>query len=71
MRPDRIVRRHVRTKFLITMKDGSTWRGVLMEADELTLSLFDAEALGADGTPTPADNQVLLPRGDVAYMQIV
>ncbi len=71
LRPDRIVRNHLRTKFLITTHGGQTWRAVLMEADEHTLSLFDVESLAPDGTATPADGQVLLPRGDVAYMQIV
>jgi hypothetical protein len=67
---DRLVRQKLRTKLLITTKDDQTWRAVLMEADSLTLSLFDAEHIAADGTATKADGMVLLPRADVAYMQI-
>lgn len=69
-RVDRIVRASLRRKLLITTKDGHTWRAVLMEADANTLSLLEAEHISSDGTATKADGQVLVPRGDVAYMQI-
>lgn len=69
MRRDRIIKAKLRRKLLITTRDGQTWRAVLMEADEYTLSLFDAEVLDADGGATKADGQVLLPRADVAYFQ--
>jgi small nuclear ribonucleoprotein (snRNP)-like protein len=68
-RSDRIVRRYLRTKFLITMKNGQTWSAVLMEVDEHSLSLADTEFINPDGTRTPAEGQVFLPRADVAYMQ--
>jgi hypothetical protein len=69
VRPDRVVRQHLRTKFLITTKAGMTWEAILMDADQTSLMLFDAVAIGPDGSRTKADGQVFLPRGDVAYMQ--
>jgi len=67
--PDRILQRLVRTRFLVATRTGATWDGVLMEADERSVVLRDAKVIGTDGTETPADGEVLIPRGDVAYMQ--
>jgi small nuclear ribonucleoprotein (snRNP)-like protein len=69
MRPDRIVRSSVRCRFLVTLKSGLTWDGILYEADVMTLVLRDAKAIGADGSKVEADSEVFLPRADVAYMQ--
>ena len=68
-RPDRIVRRQLSTRFVITMKSGQTWDALLIEADRLTLSLADVSSISSDGSRTRADGQVFLPRLDVAYMQ--
>lgn len=69
-RADRIVKQHLRTKFLITLKTGTTWSGLLVDADASTLQLIDAEVFDADGTSTKADGRVFLPRADLAYMQL-
>jgi small nuclear ribonucleoprotein (snRNP)-like protein len=69
MHPDRIVRSLRRTEFVVTMKTGQTWRGVLTEADEHTLTLMAVTEIAHDGTVTQADGQIFLPRSDVAYMQ--
>lgn len=68
-RPDRIVQGLLRHRFLVTSVHGSTWDGVLMEADPMTLVLRDATVIGTDGTKTKADGEILIPRADVAYMQ--
>jgi hypothetical protein len=69
VRSDRIVRKHLRARFIVTMKAGETWSGVLLDTDRLTLCLADVSAISPDGQATPADGQVFLPRVDVAYMQ--
>lgn len=68
-RSDRVVKRYLRTRFLITTKENRTWEGLLVEADDRSLLLLHAELIAADGTRTAADGQVFLPRADVAYMQ--
>lgn len=68
-RPDRIVRTHLRSRFVITTKDDKTWNAVLLDADATTLVLADVEALAPDGSATKADGHIYLPRVDVAYMQ--
>lgn len=67
--PDRIMRGLVRSKFLLTTKADQTWEGVLLEVDDNCLVLAEAALVEHDGSKTPADGQVLLPRRDVAYMQ--
>lgn len=69
MRLDRVVRQYLRTRFQITMKGGQSWTGVLLEVDDRTLRLSEASLINPDGTDTPADGSVFLPRADVAYMQ--
>lgn len=70
-RADRVLRRHLRVRHLITTKSGQTWSAVVMDVDERTISLVDTEAVESDGTRTRADGTVFLPRADVAYMQVV
>lgn len=69
MRRDRILRALVRHPFIVTMTDGQTWRGVVMDADDRTVVLRQAEAVGRDGDAVEADGEVLLPRHAIAYMQ--
>lgn len=68
-RADRVVRRLLRTEFLVTMKTGQTWQGILLEVDDRTLVLHSAAEIQPDGTRVSADGQIYLPRSDVAYMQ--
>lgn len=59
----------VRTEFVVTMKSGQTWQGVLTEVDVNTLALRSAVQVEADGSRVAADGFIYLPRSDVAYMQ--
>lgn len=68
-RADRIVRMYLRDRFLITTHEGKTFGGVLVDADDRTLVLAEVDSYSPDGVPTRVDNQLFLPRGDVAYMQ--
>lgn len=69
-RPDRVVRTHLRQRFLVTTKSGQAWSGLLVDADATTVLLANVQSLAPDGTATDADGQVFLPRADVAYMQL-
>ena len=69
MRADRILRKHLRTRFIITTKAGQTWDGLVLDADDRIIILADVESVGSDGTRTSAAGQVFIPRPDVAYMQ--
>jgi len=71
MRRDRIMREYLRHRMVITMKNNATWDGVVMDADERTISLRDVSAVQADGSRVSADGDVLLSRADIAYSQFV
>jgi hypothetical protein len=68
-RPDRILRALVRQRFLLTTHQGQTWDGVVMEVDERSIVLREASTVSVGGEKVAADGEVLIPRGDVAYMQ--
>lgn len=69
MRADKVVRQHIRSRFLITMTDDKTWDGVLYDADQNTLVVRDASHVNSDGSRLTVDGELFLPRLDVAYMQ--
>jgi hypothetical protein len=69
---DRLVRRRLRDQFVVTLKDGQAFHGVLFEADGRSFVLRDARVVVADGARhVPVDGELLVARADVAYMQKV
>lgn len=67
-RSDRLLREHLRLRFVVTMKSGATFDGLLLDHDPQTLELADAHAYGDSGK-TPLDGRLYLPRAEVDYMQ--
>lgn len=73
-RRDKILRALVLSQFVVTMKSGETFDGLLQYLDESTLVLVKAEAVtvARDAqTRIPVDGALYLARSDVAYMQRV
>lgn len=68
MRRDRIVRVHLRDRFLVTLTSGDAVEGILIDADDKTLILADALHVDARSRVS-VDGQVFIPRAQVAYMQ--
>lgn len=66
---DRVIRAHVRSRFVVTLKTGEAFEGLLDDADSSTLVLVDASAVAERGRAR-VDGHLFLARGDVAYMQI-
>jgi len=64
---DKLVRDALRDRFVVTMKDGGTFDGLLDDVDDRTICLREATVLSS--ARTPIDGRVLLNRADVAYMQ--
>lgn len=65
---DRLIRRSLRDRFVVTMRSGETFEGLLLDADDRTFTLGDGSVLvGRDRRP--ADGLLYLPRAEVAYMQ--
>jgi small nuclear ribonucleoprotein (snRNP)-like protein len=67
---DLLIRRQCRRVVVVELRGGETFRGLLVAADARTVLLRNVEALtGAQASATPVDGELLIPRGDVKYMQ--
>lgn len=67
----KVLRSRLRSQVFVTMHDGSSFGGVLWEADDKALVLRNAQALsaGPDSTNLPLDGEVVLLMFDVAFIQ--
>lgn len=65
---DKLIRQNLRERFVITLHGGESFDGLLVEADEKTLRMVNAFAIGKNSRVS-VDGELFLPRGDVAYMQ--
>jgi hypothetical protein len=66
---DRLVKSHVRTRFLVTLKTGEAFEGLLYDADGRTLDFADAWAVDTNAR-RQVDGHLFIARADIAYMQI-
>jgi small nuclear ribonucleoprotein (snRNP)-like protein len=66
---DRIVTDHLREKYVVTLKSGETFDGVLTEADGRSVVLVQARSLSSDQNPVLIDGSLVLARGDIRYLQ--
>lgn len=67
-RRDSLLRQLLRERFVITLKTGETFDGLLDRWDESTIELLNAHAV-SEKTRLPVDGRVYVPRDQVAYMQ--
>lgn len=65
---DRLLKQLLRTRFVVTLKSGETFDGLLDRLDPSTLELVDAYAVSSSGRAS-IDGRLYLPRDGVAYMQ--
>jgi small nuclear ribonucleoprotein (snRNP)-like protein len=64
---DRLIRKALRERFVVTLTSGETFDGLLIDVDDRTLTLANAHAIsGAERVKV--DGLLYLPR-PVAYMQ--
>lgn len=66
-----VVRQRMRRVVLLTMKDASTFRGVLFDADAEAFVLRNVEHLREKGAPLTVDGELVVLVRDVAYLQFV
>ena len=68
LRRDKLVRQVLRERFIATLRDGQTFDGLLVEADESTFRFANAFAI--DGKiRASVDGELFLPRSEVLYLQ--
>lgn len=68
-RPDRLLRRSIRTRYLVTLDSGEAFDGLLIDADDQHVVLADVESVAANGDRLKVDGQLWLPRLSISYMQ--
>lgn len=67
-RGDGVLRRRARSQWVVTLKDGTAFRGVLTDHDRRSIVLSDADHMGGDSR-TPVDGEVVILLADVKYAQ--
>lgn len=72
MRSDRVLKNLIKEKFLVSLVDGTSLEGLLIEVDSKTLQLAQCEQVVIKDTITtrhPVDGQILIPRENILYLQ--
>lgn len=67
-RADRLVRGVLRERFVVTLRSGETFDGLLVDADAKTFRLVSAWAVDGKNRVS-VDGELFLPRDQVVYMQ--
>ena len=65
---DKLIRRSLRERFVVTLRDGDTFDGLLVEADEKTIRLGNAFAITKQSRIS-VDGELFIPRSEVKYLQ--
>lgn len=68
MARDRLLRQHLRERFVVTLKSGDTFDGLVDQWDESTIELLDPHVVSKDGLAA-VDGRLYLPRAEINYMQ--
>lgn len=66
-RADSVLKRRARQQWVVTLKDGTGFRGVLSDHDRRTIVLSDAEHIG--DARVPVDGEVVILLADMKYAQ--
>lgn len=67
---DRIIRKYVRDRMVVTPKDGVIFSGILLEADGKAFCFADINVIDQNGSRS-APGELWIDRANVAYMQRV
>jgi small nuclear ribonucleoprotein (snRNP)-like protein len=68
-RPESVLERRRRKQWVITLKSGEAFRGVLTDHDTGSVVLSDAEHYADPTSPVPVDGEVVVLLGDIKYAQ--
>lgn len=67
----RLLRKHIRTRYLVSLQNDEAFEGVLVDADKEHLILADVSTVARDGAREKADTDLWIPRANVKYMQVI
>lgn len=65
---DRLIRRRLKERIVMTLKSGEAFNGLLCEIDMKTVVLRDAKVLNGTN-PVPVDGELIVARADINYLQ--
>lgn len=65
---DRLLKDHLRHRYVVTLKSGETFDGLLDRWDEQTVELVNPYAV-TEQARVEVDGTLVLPRANIAYMQ--
>lgn len=65
---DRLLKRLIRERFLVTLANGEGFDGLLVELDERTIRLANAAQVSKTSR-VEVDGDLYIPRADVLYLQ--
>jgi hypothetical protein len=68
MRRDRLLRQMLRERFVVTLKNGEAFDGLLDDHDESTVEFLDVYQVTKTGRVS-VDGRIYLPRAEIVYMQ--
>lgn len=69
MARDRLLKAHLRDRFVVTLTNGEAFSGLLDEWDERHVILVDASQVAEGRAAVPVAGKLFLPRERVAYFQ--
>jgi hypothetical protein len=67
-RRDQLIQHALRERFVLTLRNGESFDGLLLDADEKTIRLGNAGALDGRNRAV-VDGELYIPRAEVVYMQ--
>lgn len=67
-RSDRLLRNLYVNRVVVTLHSGEGFAGLLVDSDSLSLRFAQVEALTGSAR-TPVDGELIVPRGEVLYLQ--
>lgn len=68
MSRDRLLKKYLRERFVVTLTSGETFDGLLDGWDDVILELLNPYAVG-ETKRVAVDGRIYLPRASIAYMQ--
>ncbi|TFB96535.1 MULTISPECIES: LSm family protein [unclassified Cryobacterium] len=68
MGKDRLLKQLLRERFVVTLRTGESFDGLLVDADEKTVRMVDAFAL-TDAGRKVVDGELFVPRSEIVYLQ--
>lgn len=68
MRKDRLLRKMILERFIVTLRSGESFDGLLADADTKTIRLVSSYALSGKDRVS-VDGELFIPRNEITYLQ--